>query len=315
MNTKAKILHPTSLPTAIDRTKQELKFTNTGVQDYLKTRYEGVNKQLYGGFRFGNLVLLAGLSGHGKSYFLTILRNDFLNRELNDFDDIVYVHFNFEMDETDELMREASTATGVSYEEMVSPYVKLTTGNTDKLNNYLDSMKDKPLYFVSTPGNRVEICNTIEAFAEKFKGKRLIISMDHILLTEVLVGENDIQTVGTLASDFIRLKKKYKILFIIVDQLNSEIEKPERASPRKIVPKLSDIFGSKKINHACDIVFVVVQPSKLGVNKYGLDSKNLIDTRNLVVLQGIKRRKGGELPAFYFENNLDKGRLNYLKHS
>lgn len=315
MNTNTKVLRANKLSAAIEHTKREIEINNNGVQDFLKTRYEDINKKLYGGFRFSTLVLLAGLPGHGKSYLLTLLRQDFMNKELNPFDDLIYVHFNFEMDETDELIRETSTATGISYEEMISPYFKLSIENNDKINQYLDSIKDKNIFFVSTPGNRVEIANTIEAFVNKFKGKKFIISMDHILLAEVISGESDLQTVGTIATDFIRFKKKYPILFIIIDQLNSQIEQPVRCTPKNIVPKQSDIFGSKKIIHACDLVFVILQPSKLGVNKYGFNSKALMETNNLIVLQGIKRRKGGELPAFYFENNLNKGELKYLNHS
>ena len=77
--------------------------TQTTIHNYMdgkipvmKTRWDKVNKMLLGGMQFGMVYVVAGASGHGKSFFANMLHTDFTSNYLGN-QDVKVLHFSFEM--------------------------------------------------------------------------------------------------------------------------------------------------------------------------------------------------------------------------
>jgi replicative DNA helicase len=111
---------------------------------------------------------------------------------------------------------------------------------------------------------------------------------------------------------FNELKKKYpNMLFILLSQLNRNIEKEERKKaygPERTLhfPQKSDIFGSESLYQFSDAVIVFHRPELLGLQTYGTKA---YPTKDLVYCHHLKARDG--LPKVTrFENKLN---INQLK--
>jgi hypothetical protein len=92
---------------AVDRAKLDILEGLSTDQAGLRCRWEKINKALLGSWRFNNVYLLAGASGHGKSFILNMLHQDFCNPELNsEFKKpFLILHFCFEMSASDEVLK------------------------------------------------------------------------------------------------------------------------------------------------------------------------------------------------------------------
>lgn len=290
---KVKPLNPISAEAAIKKADTEIRETMSGNQVFFATRSNGLNRAMVGGFRPKNNYLIAGMSGVGKSYFLNILHNDFLNPKLNPqwYDKIKILHFNFDMMLEDEMMRSIAGQTGMDYQTLISPDTKLTEQQyTEQLKPAMDSISAKSIFYVEEPSDKYRIYETIRAFCHKFEGYQIIVSLDHSLMVKRSVDEKgEIETVSEIAKKFKEARKDFGITAIMLGQLNSDIERVERiSSPVHQIPKRSDIFGSKQMLHAVDGAIVIHRPELLGLESYGTKNWN---TKDLLAVHFIKMRK------------------------
>ena len=68
---------------AVEEAKAIMQLERQGTIQGLYTRFRGVNRGKMKYWRFSSVTAIAGLSGHGKSAFLTMLEDDFCNWDLN----------------------------------------------------------------------------------------------------------------------------------------------------------------------------------------------------------------------------------------
>lgn len=285
----------------------------------LQTRWSGFNRLMMGGLRFNNTYVIAGASGHGKSFLLNMLIQDFLNPTLNGEyrKPFKILHFGFEMSAADEILRRASAATDISYPNLLGAFQKLTPQQYEFFKEKLNPMKEEPIYFVEQPTTRYKIYNTIKEFKNRFPDDDLIVTLDHTLLVQSEVGENEIETLAGLGKLFIEIRKEFNTMNILLGQLNDKIESEKRLDPTNPslhYPTKTDIHGSKQLYHAADVVMVIHQPSLLHLEYYG---KKDIPTADLVALHVLKNRKG-EQGLTLLKNNLANGRFeewNYERQS
>ena len=283
----------------------------------LQTRWSGFNRLMMGGLRFGNTYLLAGASGHGKSFFLNMLIQDFLDPTINGTFNKPFkiLHFGFEMSAADEILRRAAAMTNISYGGLLSAFEKLTPQQYEFFQEKIETLKEQPVFYVEQPTTRYKMYQTIKDFKAKFPDEELIVTVDHTLLVQSEVGENEIQTIAGLGKLFIEIRKEFSTLNILLGQLNDKIESEKRLDPTNPslhYPTKTDIHGSKQMYHAVDVVMVIHQPSLLHLEYYG---KKDIPTEGLVALHILKNRKG-EQGLTLLRNNLAHGRFdewNYEK--
>jgi replicative DNA helicase len=309
------------------KAKEAILAERTGRQLGLRTRYSQLNVALGKYFRFGTVTSINGLSGHGKSYLLNLLTQDFTNTELNGncyYDYIIAAH-SFEMLPEDELLRSVSSGLEKSYMYLLSSefdvekkkYNTISEQELQQIDAILDSYEDKPIYYFDNPTTLGGIAKNVKAAIEKYQDDKkittipkVIITIDHTLLIKQAKGENQIlDTMRALAGLVVGLKKK-GYMVIMLGQLNNNIEKIERIrNPEGHYPIKSDIYAQGEIFNACDNVITIHQPEMLGLLQYG---KNKWNTEGLVHLQLLKQRFG-KIGSIWLQNNLSKGTLIQCK--
>ncbi len=106
----------------VEEAKIVIEEGRTGEQLALFSRHNKIKKALLGGWRFNNNYVIAGASGSGKSYYLNMLYQDFMNTTLNsEFKKpFKILHFGFEMTAYDEVIRAVSSNTKNSYRTILS---------------------------------------------------------------------------------------------------------------------------------------------------------------------------------------------------
>jgi replicative DNA helicase len=275
----------------LNETHKEILESREGNEIILKTRWSAINRALLGGFRFNNNVLIAGPSGHGKSYMLNMIRDDFTS-DLNAhvLDKIKVLHFGWEMSASDEIVRTLVGKTKIPYEEILSCFNKLDEDKYQFLKNNLKELADKPIYYIEKAGNKYDIMRTIYSFQQKFPEHKLVVLLDHTLLTEYYDESDEIKLIAELGKMFIKIRKDLKCLTILLGQFNDKIEDPKRiTTPMLHYPKKTDIHGSKQLYQAVDVVMTCYQPALIGIDSYGPKG---YETENLVAAHLLKMRKG-----------------------
>lgn len=275
---------------AIEKARADILDGLSPDQAGLKCRWDKVNKALLGSWRFNNVYLLAGASGHGKSFILNMLHQDFCDPKLNSNfkKPFLILHFCFEMSASDEVLRTLSTITKKSYAELISAHKKLE--DYEEVIKNLDVLKDRQIYYVETSGNLNQIYNTVKATKEKFPDYELVISLDHTLLTNYNGERDEIELLAETARLAITLRKEFQALVILVGQLNDKIEDPKRLTNKSMqAPTRTDLHGSKQIYWACDYIWVAHQPILFNIERY---TRMNYPTEGLIAFHLIKSRKG-----------------------
>jgi replicative DNA helicase len=237
-----------------------------------------------------------------------------LNRDSNQT--VVALHFGYEMDPEDELIRAASSIVGVSYGYIMSSTTELIDGqesyvylNDNEYNvicNALDLLKGRKEYYVSLSGNVVQMMNTVKAVYAANPGCKLLVTIDHTLLSKKLNEKDDAELQASIARFALDIRQLFGCAVILLNQLNQSIEKTERRTkPVLHYPIKSDIHLGAQIWWACDNVIIFHRPSLLNIDRYGVYKLN---TKNLVHGAVIKSRKG-QTGDIYLENKFNQGRL------
>lgn len=315
---------------AVEDAKSLINEERSGRVNGLYTRWTGVNRAKFKYWRFRNVTMIAGGSGSGKSAILNMLEDDFTNPAMNGKwqDQICILAFKFEMDAADEVLRNLSGKTRLSYSYLLSSqgdakrskeegkevYNTINDQEYDQLVIELDKLKTRPIRYIENAGNLEQIWNTCAAFKEQFKNKKLIVTMDHLLLSEKLSEKDDLELTSNTAKLAIRLKKAFDCAVIILAQLNGEIEKIiRRDNPEFQFPVKTDIHCGNQIYWACDDVLIFHRPELLNITKYGKAPRSL-NTRNLVHCAWIKSRKSSP-GNIWFTERFKEGNMDQIDPS
>lgn len=292
--------------------KRYIEKRRTGEEKSLKVGSSKVNNSLMGGFDWGRIITLAGVSGSGKS---TIARQWIKEMvELNPTEDFEILSFQFEMLGIDELARDVSSKCDLNIKEIFSAETPITTKQQNLINNILEDLKMYPISIVDNIGTVRNIMDTILYFvssnklAEKDKG--LVVTIDHSLLVKPEENQGEKETIDALMHMLVALKKYLtsvgvKVMFIVISQLNRNIETNDRIiNPRLHFPNKTDLFGASSVYYSSDYVIIIHRPAVIeGLgNWYGPARKNhpnglpvynpTNSTQPMIYLHIIKERFG-----------------------
>lgn len=328
MKTSKVILSPLTPEQATKQALEVVEKERTGEQYGLKCRFNSLNVAMGKYFRFNSVNLFAGLSGHGKSYFLNVLTEDFLDYRgedsLNkniDFIPVV-IHFCFEMSAYNEILRSAASDLGVSYSYLLSSeydketgeYNQLTEEEVNKVKEYLKFYKTKSILFYENAGNVKLLFNTVEHIYNSYKkhsyetGKKykFVVNIDHTLLIETLDEKSSAELMANVGKIAISIRKLFGAMVNLLGQLNNNIEDVKRIVTKSLhYPTKSDIYAQGQLYNACDNVFVIHQPQLLKITEYGTRK---IPTNNLIHLLKLKARHG-RVGSIWFLDYLSKGQI------
>ena len=258
--------------------RQELRYIRDRMEGKAKslvTPWRKFNEASMNGIEWGSIITIAGMSGSGKTAILNELETGLFDK--NPDEQFAVLSFNFEMIARRLVGRKISKKLKISVKQMynadlVEPDKNISKQQYDKAVEYATSIKNTPVWYVDMPGTVQEIRNTIEAFnnMEENRYRGLLVTLDHSILVKKLGEQNQVQALYDLAAMFNEMKKKIKSSYVIVSQLNRDIEKVERIQNSSLhFPQKSDVFGADALYQYSDVFMVTHRPEMLNLQSYG----------------------------------------------
>jgi replicative DNA helicase len=105
---------------------------------------------------------------------------------------------------------------------------------------------------------------------------------------------------GSLGEALTMMKKKYPVAFIVLSQLNRNIDDPKRQEEGSYGNYVldSDIYGSDALLQHADVVMGINKPSIRKIRFYGPD-KFIIEDEDVLVFHFLKSRNGTTRISFF----------------
>jgi replicative DNA helicase len=249
-----------------DLRKPEAMMVKVGLSDF--------DRKL-GGFRAGQMVVIAARPGMGKSVFASQIAVN------NAVRNIPALFLSLEMSGSEISSRIVSGHLGISSTALQER--RLTDADWEALNNAPDNM-DIPLYIHDKADMDISNMRALIRKYVRTHGVKLVL-IDYIgLINEPKEGnENREQQVARMSRFFKTEAKEQDIPIIVLAQLNREMEK--RGSK---MPQLSDLRESGSIEQDADTVIFLHRPEMVGLETMpdGTSSEGKI------IINVAKRRSG-----------------------
>jgi replicative DNA helicase len=233
----------------------------------IKFKKQFVNQALLGGLFPGTVFGIAGSSGHGKTTLMQELEDDILNKELNpDCDNYVVLKNNYEMSVFKLFLRALKNHLDKKISDLLgtNPF---TEDEQNMFNAIKERESDPRIKYFQNPTDPETWFKVVEAFIIANQHKtHIVITIDHIaLVKQTYAGKKD--AIDNLIEHINYLKNKYNnVSFIILSQLNREIESRDNA--KHSAPRKGDLYQSDFLYQLSDVILVVHNPFKLGLTDH-----------------------------------------------
>ena len=234
----------------VDETISYVEKRASGAIKSLKTAWSDFNSIGMNGIEWNSIVVISSRPGVGKTLIEAQLKRDIL--KYNPDQNFGVLSFQFEMLGRNMVMRDMSAGTNLNLRYISSakddgmPPLSIT--DLDKLRQYGASLKDREYYVVDKALTVSQISATVDAFYAYFR-RPFLITLDHTMLIKKDASEANKQaTLENLSTMMVEKKNKYPITWIVLSQLNRDIDSAERQVPGKLgnFPNESDVYGSKQ---------------------------------------------------------------------
>ena len=107
------------------------------------------------------------------------------------------------------------------------------------------------------------------------------------------------------------MKKKYPVAFLVLSQLNRNIDNPDRSRDGEYGNYIldSDIYGSDALLQHADVVMGINKPSIRKIRQYGPE-RYIINDEDLLVFHFLKSRNGTTRMSFF---KLDRDTMRIIE--
>jgi replicative DNA helicase len=251
----------------INSARRDLYNIQTGKTKLLKTGRPSIDSTL-GGLLPGDIVVVAGASGHGKSTELYKIKNNILDVNINpEAQDYVFLDLSLEMKVFNIVLRGLDNILQKSKKEILTS--EFTADEIEVVKKYFKDIDDDRHYISQKPTTPDDFYNGVKKFAEEHRAKKaIVVSIDHILLVK---GQDKQKVLMSTIEHINQLKLEFdNIYFIVLSQLNRGILDRIYERNRISQPNTSDLYMSESMLQAASYVVVVHNPFKLGINEYSL---------------------------------------------
>jgi replicative DNA helicase len=129
----------------------------------------------------------------------------------------------------------------------------------------------------------------------------LLVGIDHSALFRVGKGQKDkFEMLNSLGEALTMMKKKYPVAFVVLSQLNRNIDAPDRQRDGEYGNYIldSDIYGSDALLQHADVVMGINKPSIRKIRQYGPE-RFLITDEDMLVFHFLKSRNGTTRISFF----------------
>lgn len=303
--------------------KEKILKLQRGEEVPIRTRYEHFNENLLGGIYNGSIITIAALSGFGKTTILKHIEDDMFDKMLNPHcEKIVLLKCNYEMTVFNLLLRRLKEGMKKKMKSILTK--QFTETELDDFEDIVLKESNPNIYYIEKPLKPLEWYNAVRGFIlEHIDMDSIGITTDHLALTKD--DGNKKQAMDEVLEYQNELKKEFpNVFFINLSQMNRELEM--RTDIKNMQPKASDLYNSSNIMFISDLVVIIHNPFKLGIQKYMLFNPSRyphltefmydpnreytnFETKNAIMWHYIKLRQDDGDPSEDKDNTLHIERL------
>ena len=293
---------------ALKKALYKMKARRNGELKSLKTAWVNFNNAFCDGLEWRTITVVGARPGTGKTLFMEQLVNDVI--KLNGDQKFRILKFQFEMlDETNGI-RKLSMNVGSDYNTLMSKEKPVDRAIFQKCVDFYDSTEGYDLVdVVYDPCTVEEMCATIHAYMEKHKTEdgftNTLVTIDHSALFRVGKGQKDkFEMLNAFGEALTEMKKKFPVAFLVLSQLNRNVETIERTKDGTYGNYIldSDLYGSDALLQHADVVLGINKPFNRRIKFYGPE-KYIINDPDLLVFHILKSRNGFMGMNFYKLDN------------
>lgn len=262
------------------------------------TPWPKINDVGIDGFEWNSIIGIGARPATGKTLVLNRITRDSFS--LNPHEDHAVLDYQWEMLARTIAIREMSAKMKMTIKELCSAEgIMLDEEMLEAAERICKEMDHLPIYTVEKPLTVAEFKATTARFIDKFK-KKTIVTLDHTLLAKKAATEKDkFEMLNNLLEAMTEMKKVLPVMFIVLSQLNRDIEDTDRLRPgtvgNYILP--SDIFGGDALLQHCDILMGINRPANLNIPYYG--PNRYVVTNDMLAFHFLKVRNGSPRMSFF----------------
>lgn len=248
----------------IDDAVKELHKLQHGFVKPIKTSLEFLNELTFGGLQKNMIIALSGRPSHSKTFTAHRLRRDIMTNSQASL-----LYFNWEMSWFNLLILEVKKILKKPLQYILNN--PPTEEEIVQMKKVADEFRDSRFTSVDKALTPDEFYYVTEQWIlQNIEKDHLVIMIDHIGITK---GSNKTDAIYQVVEYCNELKLKYpnKLTFVILSQLNREIEKLWRTrdtNPVNLRVTSEYLFAADSIFQGCDLVIAMVIPQRAGLDKY-----------------------------------------------
>ncbi len=276
-----------------------------------KTPWKKFNDATTDGLEWHGVTVIGGRPGSGK----TLIKDQIIREGIRlnctpdqynraDFPFRV-LEFQLEMLCKVSAIREYSSVLNKTYKYLCSADGKLSSEDLNRCYEHAKLRVKYPIDIVEDNCTVTEFFDIIYSYMNHHmkdgKYMNTIVTLDHSLLLKKDQHEKDkFETLYNLGEALTKLKRLFPIHFIILSQLNRNVDNPDRNEPGKYGNYIleSDIFGSDALLQHADTLIGINRPGKNKIGVYGPD-KYIIENEDILVFHFLKCRNGDNRICFF----------------
>jgi replicative DNA helicase len=230
----------------------------------------------------GMLVLRRGgninITGNsGKSFELQRVKNYVMDTDNNpNANNFVWLDHSLEMRMMSNIIRDINLKTKKSKGKILSE--EFTEEEYEIVTKYYNEISDGRFFVEEDPSDSTTFYKNMKDFLSEHTDKEAVfVSIDHIALAKAESGRKK-NAVDDTMEMINRLSKEFpNSYWIILSQLNREIERRSKDKDYDSKPNRGDLYASDTIFHLADYVYVTHNPYKLGINSFMRFNENRYD--------------------------------------
>jgi replicative DNA helicase len=302
----AQHLLPVSERQSLEKGLLKMKARREGKLPALISAWPKFNDAFCDGLEWKTITVVGARPGTGKTLFMEQLIADII--ELNPNQKFRVLKFQMEMVDETSAIRKFGLKTGADYNTLMSKNGNLIDKNIFEkcVDYYHETAKSDIVNVIYDVCTVNEMCATIHYELERHKNPdgtyvNLLVAIDHSALFKNDTGQKDkFDMLGALGEALTNMKKKYPVAFIVLSQLNRNIDDIKRQIEGTYGNYVldSDIYGSDALLQHADVVMGINKPSIRRIKQYGPE-KFLIEDPDTLVFHFIKSRNGLTRISFF----------------
>jgi replicative DNA helicase len=301
----AKPLMPVSEREALEKALIKMKLRRKGELKSLRSAWPKFNDAFCDGLEWRTITVAGARPGTGKTLFMEQLISDII--ENNKDHRFRVLKFQMEMLDETSGIRKLSLNTGADYNTLLSKGEPVDEEIYYKCVDYYKKSSENDIINVVYDACTVdEMCATIHYEMERYKNpdgtyQNMLVTIDHSALFKNGKGQKDkFEMLYGLGEALTFMKKKYPVAFLVLSQLNRNIDDPKRQLNGTYGNYVldSDLFGADALLQHADVVLGINKPSIRKIRQYGPE-KFIIEDEDVLVFHFLKSRNGLTAIAFF----------------